>query len=133
MSQENVEIAHRALDAFNRRDLETFLGFMDPDVELRARFMEIEGDAYFRGHAGVGEWWDALLAIFPDFRVEVIEVRDFGDRVVSALRVRGHGLDSGAPIDEELWQASKVRDGRVVWWRNFGTEAEALEAVGLPE
>jgi hypothetical protein len=25
------------------------------------------------------------------------------------------------------------RDGKLVWWRNCSTEAEALEAVGLRE
>jgi ketosteroid isomerase-like protein len=102
-------------------------------VELKARFQEVEGDAYFRGHSGVREWWEALLTIFPDFRVEVIDVRDFGDRVIVAVRVHGHGLDSGVPIDEKLWMASRARNGRVTWWRNFVSEAEALEAVGLRE
>ena len=133
MSEENVELAHRAFDAFNRRDFDAFLTFMDADVELRARFGEVEGNAYFRGHSGVRDWWEALLAIFPDFRVEVTEVRDFGDRVIVAARLHGHGLDSGVPIDEKLWMAGRVRDGRVTWWHNFVSEAEALEAAGLSE
>jgi ketosteroid isomerase-like protein len=99
MSQENVELARRAYAALNGRDLDALLAVMDPEVELKARFMEMEGDSYFRGHSGVREWWDRLLAIFPDFRVEVLEIRDFGDRVIAALRVRGHGLESGVPID----------------------------------
>jgi ketosteroid isomerase-like protein len=132
MSQETVALAHRTMDAFNRRDFGAFLGFMHPEVELKARFMEVEGDVYFRGHAGVREWWEALLAIFPDFRVEVIDVRDHGDYVLTHLRVQGHGLDSGVPVDEEVWQACKLRDGKVSWWRNFATQAEAQEAAGLP-
>jgi hypothetical protein len=40
---------------------------------------------------------------------------------------------SGVPIDEKLWMAGGVRDGRVTWWRNFVSEAEALEAAGLRE
>jgi hypothetical protein len=39
----------------------------------------------------------------------------------------------GVPIDEKLWMASRVRDGRVTWWRNFVSEGEALEAAGLRE
>jgi ketosteroid isomerase-like protein len=133
MSEENVERVHRVYDAFNRRDLDDFLASMDPDIELTARFMELEGDPYYRGHDGVREWWRTLLAVFPDFSAEVLEVRDFGDSVLIALRVRGHGADSGVPIDEVLWQASKVRNGKVTWARNFGREADALEAAGLAE
>ena len=33
MSQENVENVRRAYTAFNDRDLETALGFFDPDIE----------------------------------------------------------------------------------------------------
>jgi hypothetical protein len=32
-----------------------------------------------------------------------------------------------------VWQAVKLRDGKATWWRNFGSEAEALEAAGLRE
>jgi ketosteroid isomerase-like protein len=129
VSQANVELAHRAYEALNRHDLAALLTVMDPGVELKARFMEMEGEAYFRGHSGVREWWNRLLAIFPDFQVEVIEVRDFGDSVICALRVRGHGLDSGVPIDQVVWQTSRVRNGKVTWWRNFESEADALEAA----
>ena len=130
MSHENVELVHRAYDAFNRRDLDDFLALADPDIELTTRFMEMEGDPFYRGHDGVREWWRTLLGVFPDFSAEVLEVRDFGDSVVIQLRVRGHGGDSGVPFDEVVWQASKMRDGKVTWVRNFGREAEALEAAG---
>ena len=134
MSEENVELAHRAHKAFNRRDLDGFLALMDAEVELTTRFMELEGDRSYRGHDGVSEWWRSLLGIFPDFGSEVLEVRDLGgDFVLVIMRARGHGRDSGTPFEETLWQASKWRRGRVVWWQMFGSEAEALEAAGLEE
>jgi ketosteroid isomerase-like protein len=133
MSQENLQRMRRAFDAFNRRDLDAFLALTDHEVELTTRYMEMEGDPYYRGHDGVREWWRDLLAIFPDFSVEVLELRDLGDSGIASLRVRGHGLDSGVPFDETMWAAAEWRDGKVTWWRNFGTEAEALEAAGLSE
>jgi hypothetical protein len=57
------------------------------------------------------------------------EVRDFGDRVLVRGRLRGHG----ASFERSLWQVVEVRDQKGVWWRAFGTEAEALEAAGLSE
>jgi ketosteroid isomerase-like protein len=133
MSQENVELAHRVHDAFNRRDLDAFLALMDPEVELTTRFMELEGDPYYRGHDGVRDWWRTLLGIFPDFSTEVLEVRDLGDSLIVAVRVRGHGAEGGTPFEQVLWQACKVRHGKTTWWRNFASEAEALEAAGLRE
>ena len=49
------------------------------------------------------------------------------------IRRHGHGLDSGTPFDDTPWQASEWRDGKVVWWQTFASEAEALEAAGLEE
>jgi hypothetical protein len=34
MSRENVQLHHRAHDAFNRRDLDAFLALMDEDIEF---------------------------------------------------------------------------------------------------
>ena len=34
MSRENVEVLHRAFDAFRRRDLDAFLALCDPEVEF---------------------------------------------------------------------------------------------------
>jgi ketosteroid isomerase-like protein len=133
MSEENVDRLRQAHDAFNRRELDAFLAFMDPELELTTRFMELEGDPYYRGHEGVREWWRTLFAVFPDFNTEVLEVRDRGDSLIAAVRVRGHGFEAGAPFDELLWQGVKMRDGKATWWRNFGSEAEALEAAGLSE
>src|SRR6185295_7605734 len=79
MSQENVELGYQTMDAFNRRDLDAFLALMDHDVETVPRTTALEGENY-RGHDGVRRWWNQLLAVFPDFRIEVVdEVRDLGD------------------------------------------------------
>ena len=74
-----------------------------------------------------------LFDAFPDFIVEVVEVRDLGDVTVAALRIRGHGAGSGTPAEETVWHVGRWRHGKVVWWRTFSTEDEALEAVGLSE
>jgi tRNA A-37 threonylcarbamoyl transferase component Bud32 len=51
MSQENLEVARRALDAFNRRDLHAFLAAMDPDVDFTPFAGELVGS--FHGHEDV--------------------------------------------------------------------------------
>jgi ketosteroid isomerase-like protein len=131
MSQENVELAHRAFDALNRRDLGAFLALMDDDVEAVPRLVAMEGG--YHGHDGIRRWWQNLLDAFPDYSVEIVEVRDLGDLTFIALRNRGHGAGSDAPIEHRLWMLAEWRQEKVVWWRSYGTEAEALEAVGLRE
>lgn len=65
---------------------------MAADVEVFPRQAAMEG--VYRGDAGIRRWWADLLDVFPDFAVEVIEVRDLGDMTLSALRFLGHGADT---------------------------------------
>ena len=131
MSQENVALHHRAIDAMNRRDLDAFLALMDADVEAGSMLVAMEGD--YHGHAGTRRFWESLLDVFPDFAIEVVEVRDFGDLTLATLRGRGHGSGADTPFEMPLWQVGRWRRGKCVWWRSYGTRAEALEAMGLRE
>jgi hypothetical protein len=124
-------MALRAFEAVNRRDLDAFLTMMDDDVEVVTRVAVVEGGLH--GHEGMRFWWENMFAAFPDFDIEVVEVRDLGDVTLASLRARGHGAGSEVPFEDLLWQAGRWRRGKCEWWRAFGTEAEALEAVGLSE
>jgi ketosteroid isomerase-like protein len=131
MSQKNVDLARRSIDAFNRRDLDAVMALMDHDVEAVSRIVVIEGG--YHGHEGVRRWWENLLDAFPDFTIEVVEVRELGDATVAAVRVRGHGASSDAPFEIAVWQAAGWRGGKCIWWRMFDNQHEALETVGLSE
>jgi hypothetical protein len=133
MSQENVDLYHQAVDAFNRRDLVAYLATQDPEVEFTPYEVWVQGGEPYRGHAGVRNWWEESLAVFPDLRAEVHEIRDFADRTFACGRIYGQGAGSGASIERPMWLTNEWRDQKTVWWCAFGSEAEALEAVGLSE
>ncbi len=133
MSGENVELVHRAVDAFNRRDLDAFLELCDPDMEFFSRILELEGGSPYHGHEGIRSWWEGLLGVSPDFSTEIDEVRDLGDVTVARYRLRGHGKGSGASMEHTSWQVTEWRNKKAIWWRVFVSEAEALEAAGLSE
>jgi ketosteroid isomerase-like protein len=115
----------------NRRDLRAFLALMDADVEAVSILVGMEGD--YHGHAGTRRFWENLLDAFPDFGVEVLEVRDLGDLTLATVRTYGHGSDTDTPFEMPLWQIGRWRGGKCVWWRSYGRRADALEAVGLRE
>jgi len=133
MSQENVELIYRAFDALNRHDFDAFLAVMDDDVEFIPRMSAIEGESGYRGHDGVRSWWTRLLDVFPDYSMELVDVRDLGDVTFATFHARGHGAGSAAPTDQAAWIVLRWRRGKAVWWRTFDARAEALEAVGLSE
>ena len=60
---------------FNRRDLGAFLALADPRVIGVSRSRH--RGRHPEGHDGVREWWNGLLGVFPDFRIEIV-VRDAG-------------------------------------------------------
>ena len=131
MSQENVKLFHQVFDAFNRRDLDAVLALMDDDVEGFPRIAAIEGG--YHGHEGMRSWWRDLFDAFPNFTVEVGEVRDLGDLTVAAVHLRGQGASGDTPTETMVWNVIRSRRGKCIWWRNFTTQEEALEAVGLRE
>jgi ketosteroid isomerase-like protein len=131
MSKDNVDLVYRGFDAFNRRDRDAALALMDDDVEGIPRIAAIEGS--YHGHEGMRRWWNNLLDAFPDFTIEVGEVRDLGDVTVAAVNLRGQGAGGDTPTEAAIWHVARWRRGKCVWWRTFPTADEALEAVGLSE
>ena len=133
MSQENVELCHRAADALSRHDLDAFLALTDPDVEFHSRIAELQGGRPYRGHDGIRGWWRDLFDVFPDFGVKVEEVQDLGDVTVTRVRQHSQGVETDAPADQTQWIVTEWRHKKGIWWRVFLNEAEALEAAGLRE
>jgi ketosteroid isomerase-like protein len=133
MSQENVELVYRSIDAFNRGDIDAFLALHDPDVEVIPRVAEVEGGGPYHGHDGVRSWWEDLFGVSPDFRSEIEEVRDLGNVSIARLYMRGHGIESDALMEQTAWQVIEWPHKKAVSWRIVLSEAEALEAIGARE
>jgi ketosteroid isomerase-like protein len=131
MSQENIDLYYRCVDAFNRRDLDALLAVMDDDVEVFSRLVAIEGS--LKGHDGMRHWWKSWFEVWPDYRIEVVEVRDRGDVTLATLRALGHGAGSDVPFEDVAWQLARWRRGKCVLWRVFNDGDEALEAIRSSE
>ncbi len=133
MSQESVEsraLAEAAVYALNSEDLDAFLALTVEDVEFTSMIAEAEG-TIFRGHAGVREWWETVRGAFQEPRWEVLDLQASGDRGVGKIRITG--TLAGAEVAQTMWQAVRLREGKLSWWGFYRTEHEALEAVGLGE
>jgi hypothetical protein len=108
-----------------------FSGVGDDEIEVGSQLVAMEGA--YHGHEGLRRWWDNLLGAFPDYTIEVEELRDLGDVTLAHLRGWGYGAGSATPLIDPFWQPLKWRDGKCLWWRNCSTEQEALEVVRLRE
>jgi ketosteroid isomerase-like protein len=132
MSQENVEIVRRAIEAYGREGLDGSLRYYDPEVEWTSTGAYIE-PATYRGHEGVRRYLGTMEEEFDDLRIEPVELIDAGEQVISSVRISGRGKASGAPVALTLISVGSLRDGMVYRVRNYPDMAAALEAAGLSE
>jgi ketosteroid isomerase-like protein len=133
MSHENVEIARRAFDNFNRRELATAVEAFDADAEWIPYLAALEEHTY-RGRERIEAMWREVLGDFPDFRIELMEVvTDRGDIIVFKVEFQGMGRASGADTRAAVFQVVSFRDEKVARVQGFRDRAEALEAAGLRE
>jgi ketosteroid isomerase-like protein len=130
MSEENVERLRRAYLAFSRGDFDAAIGIAHPEVE----FVPPGGQSPIRGAEAFRAWMepDAL----EDHRIEPLEFRTNGNRVLVRQENRARGATSGIAFDFEPWVVWTLDDhGLVTRVEGFlpHQETEALEAAGLTE
>jgi ketosteroid isomerase-like protein len=131
MSQENVEVVRRSLEAFERGGLDMSLDYFDPEVEWTTTDAYLEAATY-RGHQGVRHYFETLSGEFGAVRLEAEEMIDAGEQVVAPVRMSGRGKTSGASVHLRLTLVCSVCDGKIVRIRNHLEKADALESAGLP-
>ena len=133
MSQENVEIARRAFDAVNRRDLETLDALWSEDSEFHSVLAASEGRV-FRGHQGIREYFAWFDESFTEFGSEVEEIIEAGeDRVVVLYTFRARGKASGVRLDQRGGLVITYQDEQITRMDSHFDPAEALKAAGLSE
>ncbi len=133
MSQENVEIVRRSLEANARGDIEEMLTYVDPDGELHSAIIGgAEGHVY-RGHDGFRRWYAETEATFEELRTELSEFRDLGDRVVGLGQIHARGRESGVELDSATGWVFTLRNGKILTAEGFLSPDEALKAAGLSE
>jgi uncharacterized protein len=131
MSQENVEVAKAAMEAWNAGDMHSLRELYDPDAIVR--YPEgwpepgpfVGRDAVMRQFEQTRETWDAdVLETIGDFI-------DAADRVV--VRMVWRGVGHGPEAKVEATCVLTVRKGRIFGVEFFWDHAEAFETLGLSE
>ena len=133
MSQENVEIAKRALDAFNRRDVDAFMEFTTSDFELVPAMAGAVDGSSITGREGLETLFGEVRHIWEEQLVIADEFRDLGDRVLVLGRIVGRGRASGVPVETPAALIIDFRDGKMWRSRSYLDHGEALRVAGLAE
>ena len=125
-----IAVLRRFHDAFNRGDVEAVVQLVHPDFEL----VRPGGQSSIKGVAAMREWMEPDA--FEEQRIEPLDFRVKGDKVLVRAHVTGRGAGSGIEIDVVGYAVWTLDDhGLVKEVQGFlpHQEAEALEAAGLSE
>jgi ketosteroid isomerase-like protein len=131
MSQENVENTRAFADAWNAGDMGAVGESYDPHVVVRYADSWPEGSEPIMGREAVMRQWEQQREAFDADTVELTEIIDLGDRVVTRFIWRAVG--SGPDLNIEATSVTTVRNGKTILVEYFWDRSEALEAVGLSE
>jgi ketosteroid isomerase-like protein len=132
MSQENVEVMRRAMDAFNRGDGKAFDRLLTSDAEVVPVRAALEGTTY-RGLDAGTQYCTAVDQSWANLGWEVEEIRDGGEQILALGHIRGEGRDSGVAIDARAGWLAHFSEGRIMRFQTFANRDDALEAAGLSE
>jgi ketosteroid isomerase-like protein len=133
MSQHNLETLRRLNEAFNRRDIDDAVQYLDPEVELRPGVQVPDEESRYLGRDGLTEWFRSATEPWEMIRVEHRELIDPpGDRVLAVERWVFRGRD-GIELELELPNVYTFRDGLIVRIDGFTDRAKALETIGVRE
>jgi ketosteroid isomerase-like protein len=133
MSQENVDLLRRGYEYVQRTgefppetahpnfvwDTTTFRGGMQPETCV--------------GVDEVNRWLAEWVDGFDNWSLDIEEVIDAGDRVVTSIRQRANPRHGGPEIEMRMSQVWTFRDGRIARWRCMSTAPRPSKppAVGV--
>jgi ketosteroid isomerase-like protein len=134
MSQENVEMARRSLDGWNRGEFDAWAQSAHPEIEFFSGItLGAEGDeSAFRGLEGLRRYWDQWHSVW-DLHVTVAETRDLGNTVLAVGAFKARGVASGAEIESPVAYVFVFDGGLCRKARTYLEPSDALKAVGLEE
>ena len=132
MSQENVEVALRHVEALTGRDVDALIAVCSPDVKWEDAVFWTEPTHIFEGEAGLRAWFQAAIEPWESIDGEVEEVTEAGDdRVLLGGVITARGHASGAETEIRGWFVLWITNGKITRRQVFLDRDQALEAAGL--
>jgi ketosteroid isomerase-like protein len=132
MSQENVEVVRRNLDAWNRRDLTTWLASFHPDAEIDWSRARGPFKGVYRGHHEHEAFWEVFWSTFEDVQLENYGFAETDSEVLYSQTAHCRGRQ-GIEVIARSTQVHTLENGQITRLRLFQERAEALEAAVVSE
>jgi ketosteroid isomerase-like protein len=131
MSQRDVEVVWREIQAFNERDLPEAFSVWSPDAEIDWSHSEGGLKGVYHGHADLENLWSAVWSRFETVELRTEGFVRAGADVVIPIRAHLRGGD-GVEVIARRTLVYTVEEGQITHLRIYQELADALEAAGRP-
>ncbi|HEY6652882.1 MAG TPA: nuclear transport factor 2 family protein [Solirubrobacterales bacterium] len=133
MSEENVELVRRAIDAYNRRDLDGLFENWAPDAVVDWSNSHGLDARVFRGREEIRPFARRFLETFDEGRIEVLDVVEVDAGVVVVDNVTFFRGRDDIEVQARAAWLIVIENGVQMSLTLYQTKEEALEAAGLRE
>jgi ketosteroid isomerase-like protein len=123
--RENVEVVRDMLEDYVRGDYDAALPAFAHDVEVVTSLERFYGP---RGVVEEARRWEEM---WIDYRFEVEDLVDAGDKVVLLYHQVGKAKESGVEVEERAGWVYTLREGKIARVEMFQDRETALRAGGV--
>lgn len=103
----------RFVDHVNRGDLERIAPMLAPN-----HLLSDDPASCFEGRLSALRRWHHLFSLYPDYRIDIFDMEQFGDSVYVVGHVRGTHSSGGRSESAATWYV-RVSGGRIAEWRVY--------------
>ena len=134
VSSENVEVVRRGFEHVLATG-ELLADIAAPGfVWDMSTFGDVMGiEPHYEGVEGARRFLREWTEPFDEWRIEVEDLRDAGEKVVAICRQHARARTSGLPVDMRLAMVFTLRDGLETRMEMYADVAAALSSAGLEE
>lgn len=129
MTQRNIDIVRGLYAAYSRRDMDTFMNTLHPDIEWRFAESFIFKEPLFGREAVRGGSLRSLATEWDGFDGELDELIDGGDQIVGLGHYVGTYKATGKSIRAQFAHIWTLAGGKVTRWRQYVDTKQFAEAV----
>ena len=129
----NIDLIHRAVGCFNNGDWEGLAESFAPDCRMTPLDNWPEPGPFVGRAENLAQFQRLRADTAGRSRIEVVEMDERGDWVVTHYRWVMEGAASGAVVEASFTGAGRYEGGRVVEQHFRFNKGDALAAAGLSE
>ncbi len=120
----NTDFVRKWVADWNRGEIDALVAAAPADMEWTVAREHPDATTH-KGVDAVADYLREWLQMMPDLRIDIEEIVEEGDRVLSILRLSGTGMGSGATTQVTTATITTFRDGVAVRTEEFLDTEEA--------